>query len=116
MAERSKAAVLKTVEGRPSGGSNPSLSAINKSHKKRNLLLKNANRYSVSENEDYKSHSNDTVLKNYLHITSKEKMDQVEVSELQRAELELEEIVEKNQTLFFSITINLFRSAWYDNI
>ena len=28
MAERSKAAVLKTVVGRPTGGSNPSLSAI----------------------------------------------------------------------------------------
>ena len=28
LAERSKAAVLKTVEGQPSGGSNPSLSAI----------------------------------------------------------------------------------------
>ena len=29
LAEWSKAAVLKTVEGKPSGGSNPSLSAIN---------------------------------------------------------------------------------------
>ena len=28
VAERFKAAVLKTVEGQPSGGSNPSLSAI----------------------------------------------------------------------------------------
>jgi len=56
--------------------------------------LKNTTRYAVHENEDYEPGSNNEVLKNYLHITSKEKMNQIEASELQRAELELEKITE----------------------
>src|SRR3990167_3496817 len=42
--------------------------------KRRNLSLKNTTRYAVHENEDYEPGSNNEVLKNYLHITSKEKI------------------------------------------
>jgi len=77
--------------------------------------VKNTHRYFIPENEDYEPSSDDGVLKNYLHITSKKTMDQIEAYELQRAELELEEVVEKDQT-FTADDICKFHELWLGDI
>ncbi len=48
-----------------------------------------SNRYAVPEDEDFEPDSNNEVLKNYLEIKSKEKMEAIEEQELGRAEEEL---------------------------
>jgi cell filamentation protein len=50
---------------------------------------KNYSRYSVPSDEDFEPDSNNEVIKNYLGIKSKEIMDEIEQSELNRTELEL---------------------------
>jgi cell filamentation protein len=77
--------------------------------------VKKTNRYSVPEDESYEPCSNDEVLKNYLHITSKEQIEQIEANELQRAELELEEIVEKDQG-FTATDICNFHELWLGDV
>ncbi len=77
--------------------------------------MKSTDRYSIPENEGYEPNSNDEVLKNYLHVTSKQKMDQIEANELQRAELELEEIVEQNQIFTIDDICN-FHELWLGDI
>lgn len=77
--------------------------------------MKNNDRYFVPEDEGYEPGSNDEVLKNYLHITSKEIIDQIEASELQRTELELEDIVEQDQ-IFTADDICMFHELWLGDI
>ena len=72
-------------------------------------------RYAVPESEDYEPNSNELVLKNYLHITSDAIMSQVEASELQRAELELEELVDKDQR-FTAQDICNFHELWLGDV
>jgi cell filamentation protein len=57
---------------------------------------KNSNRYAVPEDEDIEPGADDGVLKNFLGITSKEKIEKIEEQELQRTELELVEIFDEN--------------------
>lgn len=52
-------------------------------------MNKHSNRYVVPEDEDYEPESNNTVLKNFLGVKTKEQMDAIEKQELKRAELEL---------------------------
>ena len=49
---------------------------------------KNDGRYAVSPNEDYEPGSNDQAFKNFLGVTSKEKIEQIEEQELKRTALE----------------------------
>jgi cell filamentation protein len=77
--------------------------------------LKDTDRYSVPENESYEPGSNDEVLKNYLHIISKEKIDEVEASELQRTGLELRDIVEKNHICTAEDICN-FHELWLGDV
>lgn len=57
---------------------------------------KNASRYSVPTDEDYEPASNNEVLKNYLGITCKNDIEALEEQELERTELELLKIFDKN--------------------
>ena len=51
--------------------------------------MKDTNRYSVPENEDYELGSNNEVLKNLLKIKDKETIEQIEETELERVGMEL---------------------------
>lgn len=51
--------------------------------------MKKHDRYSVPADEDYEPGSDRLVLKNYIEIKSKEKMDLAEAQELKRVELEV---------------------------
>lgn len=57
------------------------------------------NRYTVSQDEDYEPGSNDTVLKNNLHIKDLAIIQQYEARELLRAEQEFIETFMQNQNL-----------------
>ncbi|GJM06888.1 MAG: cell filamentation protein [marine bacterium B5-7] len=77
--------------------------------------MKNSDRYAIPGNENYEPGSSDTVLKNYLQITSKEKIEHIEAIELRRAELELAELVKQNQTLTARDICN-FHELWLGDI
>ncbi len=77
--------------------------------------MNNDDRYAVTADEDHEPGSNNEVLSNYLHITSKEKMEQLEALELQRAELELEELIERNR-IFTAVDICNFHELWLGDV
>lgn len=56
---------------------------------------KNPNRYIVPSDEDFEPGSNGQVLKNYLGITDKEKMDLIEGQELKRTQFEVIDLFDK---------------------
>lgn len=60
------------------------------------MTYKFSNRYNVSENEGYETDSKDEVLKNYLSIKTKVKIDKIEAQELRRTESELIQIFDRN--------------------
>ena len=60
------------------------------------MKFKNTGRYVVPRDEDYQPGSDNLVLKNYLDITSKEQIESIEKQELQRTELELISLFDKD--------------------
>ncbi|HSW92942.1 MAG TPA: Fic family protein [Gammaproteobacteria bacterium] len=60
------------------------------------MTIKNASRYSVPSDEDFESGSNGQVIKNYLHITSPEIIEEIEQRELERTELKLMDLYNFN--------------------
>lgn len=59
-------------------------------------MTKHFNRYAVSDNENFEPDSDQTVLKNFLDIKSKNLIETIEEQELERTELELLEIFDEN--------------------
>lgn len=77
--------------------------------------MNDTNRYSTPDSENYEPGSNKEVLKNYLHVKSKMEIEQIEANELQRTELELEELVQKNQIITSEDICN-FHELWLGDI
>ncbi len=61
------------------------------------MVFKKFGRYSVPSDEDFQEGSDGDVIKNYLEITSKAIMDEVEQNELKRTEMELIKIYNKDK-------------------
>lgn len=77
--------------------------------------MSSQNRYSVPKNEDFEPNSNDSVLRNYLKITSKEEMDIIEAKELQRTELELENKIRSDHE-FTAEDVCIMHELWLGDI
>ncbi len=77
--------------------------------------MKNSNRYSIPQNEDYEPNSNNEVLRNYLGIKSKEDMEVLEEQELERTELELLNIFD-NKHKFTANDICNIHELWLGDI
>lgn len=78
-------------------------------------MTKNTDRYSVPNDEDFEPGSNDQVLKNYLGIKNKEKMDLIEAQELERVEIELIDIFHENHQ-FTLKDIGSIHKKWLGDI
>lgn len=79
------------------------------------MEFKNSTRYIVPSIEDYEPNSDNQVLKNYLDVKSKEKMDLIEEQELERTELELSKIFSANH-VFTAQDICNIHEFWLGNI
>lgn len=73
------------------------------------------NQYIVPINEDFEPDSNNEVLKNYLNIKTKEKIELVEKQELERTELELIKIFD-DKSQFTSEDICNIHKLWLGDI
>ena len=60
------------------------------------MNTKNISRYFVPSDEDIEPNSDGFVLKNFLGIKNLEQINAIEEQELERTELELQEIFDKN--------------------
>lgn len=58
----------------------------------------NSNRYSVPDDENYEPEAEAGVLRNFLNVKTKEKIEIIEEQQLQRTELELLEIFDEDYT------------------
>lgn len=79
------------------------------------MNLKNTGRHTVTSAEDFEPDSNNTVLKNYLGIKSKEDIEAVEKQELERTELELLNIFDESHR-FTSKNICDIHELWLGDI
>jgi cell filamentation protein len=79
------------------------------------MVSKNFGRYSVPTDEDFEPNSNHEVIKNFLGITSREIMEEVEQSELKRTEIELLNIY-SNDHQFTSEDICNIHELWLGDV
>lgn len=74
-----------------------------------------SNRYAVPEDENFEAGSDNTVLKNFLGVKSKDQMERIEEQELQRTELELLEIFDEGHRFNAQDLINI-HELWLGDI
>lgn len=78
-------------------------------------MAKKSGKYAVSSNEDFEPGSHDGVLKNYLGITSKEEIEQVEAEKLKQAQSEAIDLYSKDYQ-FTSEDICDLHSLWLGDV
>jgi len=76
---------------------------------------KNTGRYQVPNNEDFEPGSHDSVLKNYLGITSSSEIEALEEQELKRIIVELEGLFNQNYQ-FISEDLCAIHEGWLGDI
>lgn len=79
------------------------------------MKFKNSGRYAVPSDEDFEPNSNGEVLKNLLGIKSKAEIEALEAKELERAEIELLEII-TNDHQFAAEDICNIHELWLGDI
>ena len=79
------------------------------------MNFKNSGRYCVPTDEDFEPDSNNEVLKNYLGIKSADEIGELEGQELERAELELFDIFDKNHS-FTAADICDIHELWLGDV
>lgn len=72
-------------------------------------------RYTVSTDEEHEPNSNNQVLKNYLHITSKKEIEIIETKKLKETELELTNIYTADHKFTVDDICNI-HSLWLGDI
>lgn len=77
--------------------------------------MKHQGHYAVPTDEDFEPDSNNEVLKNYLNIKLKEKIEILEKQELERTELELIKIFDENHQFAADDVCNIHR-LWLGDI
>ena len=78
-------------------------------------MAEKTGRYLVPSDEDFEPDSNKQVLKNYLGVKAKKKMDIIEAQELERAETEIIDIFDENHQ-FTSKDICFIHEIWLGDI
>lgn len=77
--------------------------------------MKHQGRYTVPTDEDFEPDSNHEVLKNYLGIKTKEKIEALEKQELERTELELIKVFDENSQFTADDICNIHK-LWLGDI